>query len=481
MPGVQSSGAATSLALLGAVATTITNFGIAVLVAQRGAAFAGLFFTATAVITIAGNSSALGSMTGLVFFMPEATDGPHPNPRGLLRTALTPVVGVATVGAVAMVAVASPLAAAVAGEGADQIATMLRLLAPVIPCWAMTQALLGATRGLGTMTPTAVVNQMLRPLGQLVLVGAVVMSSADPSPAAMALAWGVPVVVSVGAALWWVWRLGGLTGHGPSPVSATRFWSFTRPRGISTAFQIALERIDVVIVSALAGEATAGIYGAISRFVTAGNFLIFAIGQATSAPLRRAVADQRLDQAQALLAKVTGWTVFLVWPYLLAVAVKSETLATLINPDFAIGASALSLLAVAILASAFAGPVDLTLLMLGRSQTSLAITVVALVTDVVVAWLAVPRWGLIGAAVAWGSAVVIQNGLAALAVGRLGGLRVGGRPALVAAAGAALAVIPVGLATPDTLTGTLITGLVAGVVWLGWGVVFRSRLSLSRP
>jgi O-antigen/teichoic acid export membrane protein len=502
----QSAGTATALALSGAAVTTIANFGIAVIVARAGASLAGLFFAATAVATITGNAAALGTMTALVYFMPAALDGPRPNPRGLVLTALRPVVVAGGAAAAVLVLTAPWLAGIVAGEAAAPATTMLRLLAITVPCWAVTVSVLGATRGLGSMTPTVAVNQVVRPLAQLVLVAMVVWASDDPSGPLMAAAWGGPVVVATGLALWWLWRLGGLTGGGRPTVSSSELWSYARPRAASTAGQIALERVDVVLVSALAGPAVAGVYGAISRFVTAANFVIFALGQATSNGLRRALVAHRRDEAQELLARTTGWMVLVAWPYLLVVAVKAPVLVRLLNPDFGSGATALSLLAVAVLVNALAGPVDLTLLMLGRSRSSLTVTVVALAVDVVVVWLAVPRFGLLGAALAWGAAVVAQNALAALLVVAAGSpeprprssrgvaarsapvtagstehvpLRVGGRPALIAAAGSVLAVVPIGLATPDDLVGAAVTIVVGGVMWAGWALAFREQLGLG--
>jgi O-antigen/teichoic acid export membrane protein len=170
--------------------------------------------------------------------------------------------------------------------------------------------------------------------------------------------------------------------------------------------------------------------------------------------------------------------VLLAWPYFLVVALKAGVLARLLGPEFDLGTTALTVLAIAMLASAFAGPVDLALLMLGRTRDSLAITMVALTIDLVVAVIAIPRLGLLGAALAWGAAVVVQNGLASIQVHRVGGLRAGGRPAIIAGLGAIAAVVPAGLATPDHLGGAVATVAVGGLVWLAVAATFRRPLGL---
>jgi len=466
----QSNAAASGVALMGAATTTAANFAIAALLGLRGTEFAGVFFAATALVAIVSNASALGTMTGQVFFMPRALQGNAPNPRGLLVLALRPVTVVSAGAAAGLWAAAGTIGPLVEGSHGNEIASMLRVLALLVPAWALSLPLLGATRGLGSMTPTVAVNQIFRPGAQLLSVGGVLLFMETPSPNLVGMAWGWPVLASPLLALLAVARLGGLshsTAH-ESTVTSQEFWRYTRPRALSTMFQVALERIDVILVSVLAGAGAAGVYGAVTRFITAGNFLIFSMGQATSGPLRRAVAAQDWAKAQRLLQQTTGWMVLVSWPYFLLLAVKGTPVINLLSPAYLSGAPVLALLALGMLVNALAGPIDLTLLMLGKSRASLIGAASALIADILLAWFLIPRVGVIGAAIAWSVAVAIQNGLATVLVHNSVRLHGPDRPALVAAAGALIAVVPIGLLTPDTLIGLLITGSCAAVVHAGW-------------
>ncbi len=478
--GDQSAGAATGVALVGAVVTTVNNFGLLFLVAHVGAVLAGLFFSATALVIVLGNSAGLGTMTGLVYFMPVARAAePGPNPRGLVKVALGPVVVAGLLGG-GLLLVAAPLVGhAIAGSRGDDLAQMLRVLSPAVPAWALTMSALGATRGLGSMVPTVAVQQVGRPMGQLVGVATVLLTTEHPPPWLVAAGWSVPVVAGAVAAVLILWREGGLVGSGPSTVPASEFWRYTRPRSFATALQIALERLDVVLVSALAGPAVAGIYSALSRYITASNFLVFSIGQACGPGLRRTLGGGDPAAGHRLLQQATGWMVLIVWPYLLAVATKPDTFLGLANPEFAGHGAALTVLALFMLVCSAAGPADLALLMLGRSRASLAAVALALSTDLALAWLLIPRFGLMGAAVAWGLAVMAQNLTAATLVRRGSGALSFGRPALVAAAGAVGAVVPIGLWTPDTFTGLVVAAAVAAPLYLLWAVRWRRLLGLG--
>ena len=470
---VQSSAVASSIAVAGAVVTTLASFLIAILVSQESKGFAGAFFTSTAVATILGNALALGTPTALVYFMPQALEGDQPSPRGLILQTLRPVFALSCLVGVAVFFLAAPFAELVADERVQEITTLVRAFSPAIPAWAVTAGLLGATRGLGSMSPTVVVSQVMRPGGQILAIGALFLRG-SPTALEVGLAWMVPVVLTMLAAFFAVMRLGGFTGAASSAVSSADFWEFARPRSLANALQIALERIDVIFVQALLGADAAGVYGALTRYIAAGNFLIFAVAQAVSVTLRRAIAAANFGRAGDILRQTTAWLVLAAWPYFLIVALKPEPLADLLNGAFVAEAGILSILAVGMMVSAAAGPIDLTLLMLGKPTLSLIGVVVAIVTDIALLFALTPSFGLAGAAVAWSVSVVAQNLLASYFVRRHSGLTTPSKAWFIAGVIALLAAVPISLATPNTFLGLVLAGLIAGAILVGGVLVNRS-------
>ena len=460
---VQSSGAASGVAVVGAAVTTIASFLVAVLVSRESTGFAGAFFTSTAVATIGGNALAIGTPTALVYFMPQGLSGDRPSPRGLIFASMKPVVILSCLVGILVFLLAHPFAELVSERRVDEITTFVRTFAPAIPAWAITAGLLGARRGLASMTPTVTVSQVLRPAGQILLVGGAVLL-AEPTALTVGLAWTAPVVIAMFASVVSVARLGGFEGDVASPVSSAEFWEFARPRSVANALQIALERVDVIFVQGLLGADAAGVYGALTRYIAAGNFLIFAVAQAVSVNLRRAIAAADLDRATNILRQTTAWLVLTAWPYFLIVALKPEPLAKLLNASFVSDAGILTILAVGMMVSAAAGPIDLTLLMLGKSKLSLLGVVVAIVTDIVLLFVLAPRYGLAGAATAWAISVVAQNLIVSWLVRRESGLTAPSRMWLITGAASLVAAVPISLITPNTFTGLLITGLVTGAV-----------------
>ncbi len=481
-PG-QSAGAASSLAIVGAVVTTIANFAIAYLVSRESAAFAGVFFIATAIITILGNSASLGTMTGLVYFMPVHLGDEGAGPRSLITMALRPVVIASTVAAAALFLIASPVANLVAAERADDVTSMLRILAVAVVPWALTVSVLGATRSLGSHVPTVLVSQVVRPGLQLLALG-VLLLRGDPSIWAVGLAWTVPVFIGAVLAFGYVGRLGGWATTDGTATSSSEFWAYTRPRAFSTALQIALERFDVVLVGAFVGLNAAGVYGALTRFITAGNFLMYSVAQAVSPGLRRAIASENWHKARQTLQKATGWLVLIAWPYFIAVSLKPEPLARLMSPEYVDDASILGLLAIGMMFSALSGPIELTLLMLGRSSLALVGIAVAIVTDVVLLIVLTPSLGLAGAAIAWSVSVAMQNLINAWFVRSETTERADrflvapSMRAVVAGAIAIAAVVPIALVTPQSFVGLIIVGVVGGVLTIGLALATREKLAI---
>lgn len=469
----QSTTTAAGLALVGAAVTMAATFAIAILVASESDQAAGKFFVFTAVVSIVGTISCVGNMTSMVYFMPVATSENQPNPWGLIRMGLSTVLPISVGLAVLLVLLSGPLADVFTETAANQqdMTRALRVVSPAIPGWAITLALLGATRGLGSQLPTVITAQIFRPLAQILLLIPVLAGGGEAAAWHLALAWGIPVLLGAVLALFFVWRLGGLAGAGPSTVTRSELWTYNRHHGASTSLNIALERFDVVLVSILLNPGAAGIYGTLSRLATAGNFLLFSVTQSVTPHLRRAIASHDLPEARKLAKRVTGWMVMVGWPYLLVLATKSEATAKLMKDSYADEGSLLIILAFGVMFSAFAGPVESTVLMSGNTRSNLASTAASFATDVILLVALVPVFGIHGAAIAWAAALVVKNATAGWLANRFVGVIGPGRPSLTAAAIAIVAVVPIGLATGSNFGSLLVVAAVAiplmllGILW----------------
>ena len=117
----------------------------------------------------------------------------------------------------------------------------------------------------------------------------------------------------------------------------------------------------------------------------------------------------------------------LAFPAYLTTMIFAPALLGAFGPGFESGATALVILGAAKLFAAACGPVDVVLLMAGRSALSLLDNGLALAANILLNLALVPRYGINGAAVAWAVSLFITNALPLAQVWRRPGLHPFGR------------------------------------------------------
>jgi O-antigen/teichoic acid export membrane protein len=400
-----------------------------------GAEQAGAFFAATAAFVLAGGIGKLGTQTGLVYWPARLRATGRDHLLGAcLRTALTPVTGLALAMAVAMW-FAAPAIARLTAAGASHVVgehtAGLRMLAVFLPLQALTDALLTATRGYRAMRPTVFLDRVLRSTLQLLLVGAVGVSALwmTASLPLFALAWAtpyLPVTILAGFALRRIYRAGRPAGSRSRRVERRTlrrdFWRFTGPRALASVAQLALQRVDVLLVAALGGLAPAAVYAVAGRFVVLIQFANQGISQSVQPRLAEALATGDRATANDLYRTATGWLVLVTWPINLLVMLFAPIYLGAFGDGYRAGVNVVVVLAGAMLVATGCGMVDMVLAMAGRTSWNLINVLIALGVTIGLDVLLIPRYGALGAAIGLACAMVANNLLPLAQVGRVAGL-----------------------------------------------------------
>lgn len=345
--------------------------------------------------------------------------------RHATRTALVPVAALSGAAAVGVFLLAAPLAGIVVSDGhREDAATYLRTLAPFIPIGALFAVLLAATRGLGTMVPTAALDSMLKPGLRVVLV-ACAAALVTLSPVVLGILWALPLALGLLGAIIVFLRLtrrsrvvSSLSGAGQR-IAAREYWLFTIPQWLSDVFQLAVLWLDVVLVGALASSEEAGIYGAISRLVTFGSIGLVALVMVIGPQLSALFALNDLPRVRRLYRLSTLWLASVSIPVFMVMGVFAPLLVRIFGEDFSLGSTALRILSAAMMLDVVAGPALLALLMGGRSGLVLLNTSVAFAVNIALNVALIPQLGMNGAAVAWAISLALVNVLAVTQLHRL--------------------------------------------------------------
>ncbi|NKZ00319.1 lipopolysaccharide biosynthesis protein [Nocardiopsis alborubida] len=410
--------------MAGAVVGAALNLAVIVTITRAfSQETAGLLFSATSVFLIAAVVANLGASDGLVYFIARMRVFGEPGgvPR-LLRTAVAPAVLVACALAVLLLVCAGPVARGLGGDGAE---VYLRLLAVFLPFAVLADTALAATRAHHDMAGTVLVDKVGRPLAQLALVAGAALSGAA---GLLALAWAGPYLPAAVVAWFWLGRVvrraapeaGGADGapgftgtavvqETVERVDARTFWSFSLPRAVAAVAQMGVQRGGVVLVALLSGLTGAAVFTAATRVMVVGQFGTQAVLYAAQPRFAEQLATGDHAGVRALYQAGTAWLVCLLWPLYLSVLVFAPEVMRLFGPEYAAGATALTVVCAGQLTAAALGMGDLVLTMTGLTRLNLVNNVLSLAANVLVCVLLVPVAGAAGAAVALVAAMLVRK------------------------------------------------------------------------
>lgn len=410
-----------ALGLIGAAVSAVSGFVLVLVVTNRfSPETAGLFFTATSTFLVLAALGTLGCETGLGRFMLRyEAQGRLGDIPPTLRAATRPALVFSVLLAVLLMVLAAPLSRLI-GLSGDQGPLSLRVLAALLPFATWNALTLAGTRAFGRVSTTVAVEQVARPLAQPAL--AWVVSILGAGLLALTVAWSVPyaLAAAVSAVLFrrFLTNRGTLTHREPTKSARAlrrEFWSFTWPRAITRIAQMAIQRLDIVIIAAMRSPTEAAIYTAATRFVALGQFGTQAIQQVLQPKFTALLADENDTSLRGVYQVATAWSMAIAWPMYVVVACAPVAYLSLFGPHYeSDGVATVLLMSLAMLFAVSTGAADTLLLMSGRSTLSLVNSLAALALDVGLCLWLIPELGITGAAVAWAVANSVRCLLAVL-------------------------------------------------------------------
>jgi len=188
--------------------------------------------------------------------------------------------------------------------------------------------------------------------------------------------------------------------------------SFSAPLFLTGVLSLVLSDVDTLMLGALSTRADVGIYNVV--YPTAILLLIFLRSFRFLYMPRISELDEA-DRHAAIRSNydlITKWLYFTTTPVLVLFIVRSESIITLLyGAEYAPGSRALVILALGFYLHSVLGLNGTTLTSLGWTRTILAVNVVAAVANILLNLYLIPRYSLIGAAIATTLSYVLINAL----------------------------------------------------------------------
>ena len=471
------------LNLVGVLTQTIFSFGLIIIVTRGlGDTSAGIFLESIALFHIAMTLAQWGADVGAVRLIPRSRAlGRSEELRPTIRAAIVPAVILGVVVALLLLRFAAPLGSLLTnGEYGSELSPVIRVLAPFVPLAAGYTVALAITRAFGTMLPTTVIDRIGRAMMQPIFV-AVVLAAGLSGPA-LSLAWVLPFALGSVACAIWVRHLvreaeaGWGSVDEPTVVGRVfrEFWRFSAPRGLASMFAVIVLWLDTLLIGAMRAPAEAGTYAAATRYLVFGQFIGVAIANVLGPKLSEVLASNDRERARSMYATATWWLMALAWPVYLTMIVLAPALLSVFGSGYADADGVLMILGATMLVATFVGPVDIVLLMAGKSSWNLLNTAIAVVVNIGLNIALIPEFGILGAAVAWSASILLNNLLPLVQVWRVVDLHPFGVGSLIVGLGAVAVFGAAGLLARallgDQVQAVVLAGCLATppYLWLLW-------------
>lgn len=370
-----------------------------------GAEQFGIYVYAWTLVLVLGAIATLGLNIGAIRIVSELRERRSDDAlRGFLAGSRVAV----AVSALLLTAVAAGSAWLIEARGIAGPWITIAVIMLAVPAYALTDLQDGICRGCARIASALLAPYILRPLFILCGIGGLYLSGAhlDATQAAMAAV----------AATWAAWaiqtaivarELKGVVPAGPRAFQ-TRTWAATSaPLMLMGVFDLAMQNIDVIVISNLLSPTDAGIYFAGAKTMALILFVHYAVGSAMS---NRFAAIATRGDPEALKAAVRDAVRWTFWPSVAMAAIMlglGSHLLSLFGPTFAAGYPVMCILAAAIVGRAAIGPAESLLNMTGGQRDCARSLMIAAGANLTLNLFLTPRFGIVGAAVAVSTAILL--------------------------------------------------------------------------
>jgi O-antigen/teichoic acid export membrane protein len=353
------------------------------------------------------------------------------------------------------------------------MAPLLRLAGVLVPVLAMGQIMLFGTQAFKQMRDVATIRNILAPLARLAFVGLALAAIGSTYSAFVGLV-AAEVGVSVAATIALQRRISIL---GPTePIEHRGLIRFALPVWGNRLSEVSRTQLLPVFLGSIASLEASAVFVAAKRVAQIPGSVINSMNQVYSPMASALYLQGNRQELRTLFTSIAKWSFTLGLPIFFLLAIFPAEIMALFGQEFRTGASALVLLAVAMLFQFGTGPVTVTLVVIGRPRLALIDYLAVIAIEVGLALWLIPRYGVVGAAIATVAGKAFNNVVPLIQVYRAEGLQPYRRdywkPICAGIAAALLAKLVV---TATAIGGTLepvVAGCVIAVVYVGLLLVF---------
>jgi len=290
-----------------------------------------------------------------------------------------------------------------------RLVPLLQVVSLVILFLALGEILAAASRGFKVMQYTVIGQNIAQPAIRLLLTIILAITVGLNAKNAL-VAFGLAVITSFFILLYFLTKLFSFK----RPLRSARrdtgeMLRFSLPVYLSGLIGTFGNNIQAILLGALNTVANVGVFAVASQINLVGQLFHSSIVTASAPIVSELYERGEKEQMGRLYQAVTKWTFMLNLPLFLIVLLFPEPILSIFGKSFVGGATALTILAWANLVGTATGICGSVLDMTGNTNLKMVNSLVAFGLTLGLNILLIPRWGLVGAAIAALTAAVVIN------------------------------------------------------------------------
>jgi O-antigen/teichoic acid export membrane protein len=301
-------------------------------------------------------------------------------------------------------------------------APFVAVLAFAIPLLVMTDLLAHITRAFSRAFPAVVIQNLAPPLCAAAILMSLLRWGGPPIGVAYGQLVGLAVGVSLG--IWFVVRLvRNRIGRTRPAFQLRRLVAYGLPITLNAIAFLGIGMTDLFVLGVLTDAATVGAYRGCKQIALTLGLPMTALAAATSPVFSVLIAKGKSGPLQASYTAAVRLAALMTVPLFLVIVVNGRDLLEIMGPAFTVAAPALIVLSFGLGVEAMFGAATVALGMSGRQRLDAANVALTACSNLVLNLALIPPLGLLGAALATASSLMILAGVRSFQVRRLMGLR----------------------------------------------------------
>ena len=195
-------------------------------------------------------------------------------------------------------------------------------------------------------------------------------------------------------------------------ISIKKLITLSYPMMLSSSMIYLIFSIDTLMLGFFEISENVGIYRIITQVSSISTIFLIVFGTIIGPKISNLYSDGKHEELKGLIKKSSKLIFFVTLPVFLLVVLFSKQILLFFGPEYLKGYFALVFLTFCQFTYAISGFVDLILNMTGRQKIFGKITIVCAVVNLLLNFLLIPKFGIIGAALSTGFSILLTNVIA---------------------------------------------------------------------